>query len=773
MNTARFNLNVTPKPLRRGHIHMGGANPRGDRIGVTSQYLEWNGKPWLPVMGEFHFARYPQAGWEEEILKIKAGGIHILACYVFWIHHEEDEGVFDFSGNFDLRHFIELCARHDMPVMLRVGPFCHGEARNGGLPDWLYGQPFDARGNDPRYLFYVERYYREIGKQVQGLMFKDGGPILGLQCENEFMDSAAPWETTQNQAMEYTPKGDGGNEHMRILKQLAAKAGMETPLYTVTGWGKSPIDATEFLPVFGGYAFYAWLDDPSSQPPSNFFNFAVRHGRPSPKFDTASVPDACCELGGGMQVFYRNRPIVPPYSVEAMHVTFLGSGTNLCGYYMYHGGSNPVGKHAYFNEHRCPRISYDFQAPVREFGQLSETYRRLKRQFLFLDQWGSVLAPMQTVLAAGLEAVPESDPVSLRCAARVDAGRGFLFMSNYQDHVELQDHEDVQFVLDLDGRSMTVPATGGFTLAKNNCAVFPFNLPLNGIELRYATAQPLTHTILNDIECQIFFAIPGIRCEYAFDAAANLAVEGGPGLVRGRHEGLELVTVEPGLDSLFQVRDAAGHRVQILTLTHEQSLTCWKVPAGGRDHVLLASVDVVPCGNRLDLLPLRAPAASVWLLGGVAAAVFSASVPVASRREGAFLRHDFAGAPPPPVTFEVEGCGPGRRVVRVPAAAMAGVHDLFLSIDYVGDIGQAFINGKLVHDHFCNGLPWELGLKRFMTPGRDLELVIRIVPARPGGGGPNVEYSAMAAMQVADAGTAEIRAVTLTPQYRIPATLPE
>ncbi len=33
---------------------------------------------------------------------------------------------------------IELCGKHNMYAIIRIGPFCHGEVRNGGMPDWLY-----------------------------------------------------------------------------------------------------------------------------------------------------------------------------------------------------------------------------------------------------------------------------------------------------------------------------------------------------------------------------------------------------------------------------------------------------------------------------------------------------------------------------------------------------------------------------------------------------------------------------------------------------------
>jgi hypothetical protein len=412
-----------PKPLRR----LGGCNPSGERLGANSDHLTRNGLPWLPTMGEFHYSRYPAEEWEQELLKIKAGGVRIVATYSFWIHHEEEEGHFDFTGRRDVRRFVKLCAKHGLWAMMRIGPFCHGEARNGGLPDWIYGRALTPRSDDPRYLFYVQRLYREIGRRLRGLMFEDGGPIIGLQVENEFMDSQAPWETTQNPGMAYTPKGTGGFAHLRRLGRMAANAGIRAPFMTCTGWGRSPVEPRESIPMFGGYAFYAWLDDPATQEPTGFFLFSKAHGRPNEKFDTAETPFACCELGGGMQVFYRNRPVVPPESVEAMHIAQLGSGANVMGYYVYHGGGNPVGRHAFLNEHRCPRISYDFQAPLGEGGQRRPHYDLLRRQFLFLSAFGERLAPMSVTLPSLRPAGP-SDTATVRWSARAKAGAGFVFL---------------------------------------------------------------------------------------------------------------------------------------------------------------------------------------------------------------------------------------------------------------------------------------------------------------------------------------------------------
>ena len=58
-----------------------------------------------------------------------------------------------------------------MYVWLRLGPWDHGEARNGGFPDWLTKLP-NIRTNDPAYIHYVDLLFQQIGAQLHGLMFQ-------------------------------------------------------------------------------------------------------------------------------------------------------------------------------------------------------------------------------------------------------------------------------------------------------------------------------------------------------------------------------------------------------------------------------------------------------------------------------------------------------------------------------------------------------------------------------------------------------------------------
>ena len=153
-----------PAPVLEGHMHMGGGS-----YAINSQYISRDGRPVIPVMGEYHFSRDSRENWPCELAKMKAGGVAVVATYVLWIYHEETEGRFDFTGDLDLRAFVRECAAQGLEVMLRIGPWAHGECRNGGFPDWLVLSSIPLRTNDARYMDKARTWYEQIYAQVKGL----------------------------------------------------------------------------------------------------------------------------------------------------------------------------------------------------------------------------------------------------------------------------------------------------------------------------------------------------------------------------------------------------------------------------------------------------------------------------------------------------------------------------------------------------------------------------------------------------------------------------
>lgn len=185
-------VHASAAPFRFGTA----VRPDGRTLEVDGTGLLLDGHYILPVMGEIHFTRVPEQDWERELLKMKAGGINIAACYVFWNHHEASEGVFDWSGGHDLRRFLETARACGLDVVLRVGPFCHGEVYLGGIPEWIVDKAaadpehYALRTTAPGFLEAVRRLYGQVGEQARGLLWKDGGPVIGVQVDNE---SSGPW----------------------------------------------------------------------------------------------------------------------------------------------------------------------------------------------------------------------------------------------------------------------------------------------------------------------------------------------------------------------------------------------------------------------------------------------------------------------------------------------------------------------------------------------------------------------------------------------------
>ena len=142
-----------------------------------------------------------------------------------------------------------------------------------------------------------------------------------------------------------------------------------------------------------------------------------------------------------------------------MSVCKLGSGCNLLGYYMYHGGTNPKGKLSSLQESTAvgsfcdvPEISYDFQAPIREYGQISETAKELKLLSMFAHDYGEAFCNMQPQFA-GDDCESTSvhtgdfqdaeDLSEFRMITRRSGDRGYLFVNNYQRGYEMAEHKDV------------------------------------------------------------------------------------------------------------------------------------------------------------------------------------------------------------------------------------------------------------------------------------------------------------------------------------------
>ena len=755
LSAGSYDISITPSPKNpdETYFKLGSAtNPMGETLLVSPQSIVQNGQPILPVMGEIHFSRYPKNEWRKALLQMKAGGITVVATYVFWIHHEENEGKFRWDGQRDLRTFIQTCQEVGMPLVLRLGPWCHGEVRNGGVPEWLVNSGIKLRNSNAAYLDKVRIWYSQIFEQTKGFLWKEGGPVIGVQLENEYR---------------------GPGEHLITLKTMAQEIGFDLPLYTRTGWPAltKPIPFGEILPLFGDYPDGFWDRSLKEMPGDYSKAYLFRSFRSSTVIATEMLPKQAekdnagdwsypyltCELGGGMMPSYHRRIFINPMDIYAMALVKVGSGSNLPGYYMYHGGTNPEGENTTLNERQdskltnnndLPEKSYDFQAPLGEFGQINPQYHLLRRLHLFLHDFGSDLTRMPAYYPEPITQDASKDSL-LRWAVRSDGQSGFVFVNNYQRLKTLSAKTDVQFRIGLPNQELVFPQEP-ITVPSGVSFLLPFNLPVGTARLAWTTTQPLAKWERSNEKVYVFSCIKGIKPEFAFEAGLNVLQANDKGFIENNL--LVFNKLKPGSKPVLEFLDKSNMRISILLLDETQALQFWKGNLAGQERLILSNADLTCLDNGLDLTS-KNTAFSVELYPAPTSVQYGNQT-LQGKKNGLFTQYQVSekalsklqvnvkqikSENPHPRTVVKGKAGVSEQPsisdfdqaavwnVRLPAHVDAQ-RDLMLRIPYVGDVARIELNGKLLTDNFFNGKIFELGLKRYAPEIYGKTLTLRILP---------------------------------------------
>ncbi|MEU6371837.1 beta-galactosidase [Streptomyces sp. NPDC046909] len=727
-------------PPLTGHLPFADAPGVPDPIEVTSRYLTRGGRPWFPVSGEFHYTRYPVEEWEEELLKMKAGGVTVVASYLIWIHHEEIEGRIRFDGDRDLRRFAELCARHGLDFIPRIGPWVHAEVRNGGLPDWVLARDCVPRTDDPVYLEAVRTWFAAVAEQLRGLDRGHGGPVVAVQIENELYDQPG---------------------HLLTLKRMAQEAGLSAPLWTSTAWGGVQLPPDELLPLYGGYTETFWTEADGGWPDTCRKHFFFTHQRDDEGIGSdlrpvtsvrGSAPDAfadrfpwaTCELGGGMAVSYHRRPRVEAADIAALGLTKIGCGSVWQGYYMFHGGTNPVGEvsslqesHATGYPNDLPVLTYDFQAPLGEYGQYRDTYDELRLQHLLLADFGHLIAPMRSVLPS-VRPSGQADRETLRWAVRGDGDSGFLFVNNHQPHEALPDHPETSFTVEFDGGGAVSLPSAPVTVPSGATFCWPLRLDVDGVRLEWATAQPVCRVQDGGRTVLVLAAVDGIVPELALDEGTVGAVSAPSGEVAYVDGRVVVSGVRAGVEALVEVETADGGRVAFLVLDAATARTVYRGEVWGAERLVLADGGVVFDRGEVRLHSAsERPSFSVFPAPDAGGGFGTYTLP----SEGAFAGEATvtlvrsAGDAPEPVTgVQGRASAPADKYFDAAAAEYRVELPEFLPpgtllrLHWTGDVGRAYVGDVLVADQFFSGRVWEIGLDRVPVG----ELRVKVLSAAEG-----------------------------------------
>lgn len=498
----KIEIIAKPKEVKAGNFNY--SNIKSE-YGCNTQYFTKGGKPYTVIAGELHFSRLPRERWRETLLKMRECGLNTVSTYVFWNYHEEIKGQFDFSGNKDITHFLQICKDIDMPCILRIGPWCHGEVIRGGFPKRI-NKLTKKRCNNPKYLAEVKEYWQGLYKEIKPYL--DGETVIGIQLENEYT---------------------GSTEHIRTLRKIAEEIGFKTPFFTMTAWPSGKPD-NDFLPMVGGYPDAPWTYGKTALKPNNRFAITpaktegeiggdLFKSKQEQKGAFDDVPYASCETGPGNQVTQHRRPYISEKDGYGVGFAKFASGVNWLGYYMFCGGANPNDRlmqenrlTGYPNNYQI--IDYDFQAPISRYGVCRAHGDRLRLMHLFISNFDNEICTKQAYFPKWKSSNP-NDISFLKCSVRADKNAsGYFFASTYEKGLKYSDFEDVNVTFAINNKKVSLP---DIDIKAGTMIFYPFNITLGSVHFDYILAQPIVKTKAGGKTVCYFVQCEGINPKCSID----------------------------------------------------------------------------------------------------------------------------------------------------------------------------------------------------------------------------------------------------------------
>ncbi len=320
-----------------------------------------DGKPIKLISGAVHYFRNLPETWPDIFEKLRAMGCNCVETYCAWNMHEPKPGTFDFTGRLDIVRFIKEAEKAGLMVIVRPGPYICAEWEFGGLPWWIQREDgLEIRCRNEVYIRYFDRYLDELLGRVRPLLCTNGGPVILLQCENE-----------------YGYYGDD-REYLSYLRDGYRRRGIDVPLFTSDGGSEdSLLDGTVegCLPTLN---FGSRVEE----------NFKV-HDQLFP-----NCPKVCMEMWDGWFDAWgdeKHHTTDPQVYAGVVRDMLKKGSLNI---YMFIGGTNfgfTSGANHY--EKFAPDVtSYDYDALLTECGDVTEKYKAVRE--VIREATGKELPPI-------------------------------------------------------------------------------------------------------------------------------------------------------------------------------------------------------------------------------------------------------------------------------------------------------------------------------------------------------------------------------------------
>ena len=330
-----------------------------------------NGKRVIIKSGAFHYFRTPGVEMaKDRFLKMKAGGYNTVDIYFNWNYHSLKPGEYDFTGIKDVRKILKAAQDAELYIIARPGPFINAEVNAGGLPFWLLKMddvvPRNRIGTEHHYSEKYMEYIAEWYDQIIPIINEFDNVIL-FQIENEYATDT----------ME--------EDYMRKLYRMARERGIKCPIFHNDAYF-----AGLWADCVDIYALdlYPYINPNQNWKQDNFCFDTLDNIEDVFRSAKENSPPFIAEMQSGWfdkwdGLGYKHiRDSLGDEHINIMTKTALSQGVTLFNHYMAVGGTN-------WGDLACDEVytSYEFTAPIDEFGVLQNNFFKAKEINYFLNSF--------------------------------------------------------------------------------------------------------------------------------------------------------------------------------------------------------------------------------------------------------------------------------------------------------------------------------------------------------------------------------------------------
>lgn len=710
-----------------------------DRIRFDSRSLIIDEKPVFIFSGELHYFRCPRDLWKDRMQKMKDAGLNCVDTYLAWNLHEPQEPASpnDFSKLRDLEgisDFIQTARDLQLYVIVRPGPYICAEVDRGGLPGWLMKyKPEETpqgqflRGNSSVMLSWDRHWLTAAATVVKPHLITNvpqgsTGVIL-WQIENEYDWNGAGLSSAVR------------TDVLRALAEASLDGGIDVPLFTCEtmdqAFREDPFLRTHVFDTVNKYPNY------DMQPLIDGIEGRARYQPETFRGITELQGGWFSQVGGTLSDAHNAAQITQ------VTLTAIERGCTMINYYMFYGGSN-FGYSA-----ACTATqSYDYNAPLREWGGMGERYYAVKAIGQMLNEHGQQLIHSEPVDLT-IEGDHQDVSIFLR---RSDDGSQFFFVRNSREHeprsgsvkVRVKDGPVQNLSYDLgnfEAKVLYVPPAASNLAdgqwlpqpikASNNPQPTPDSVPVQLVSVvaeepadNWRELPAGKHLEFADVFDQryVYYRVNFDLSGADLSAALGLFVrsDGGGSSLAARVNGIEAPTVEDGYLPLGNLAREGSNTADILF----ENLGCHRFGPVIEDRQGITGISLVPQAARGHVL-------EDWRMKLVTANT--------SALELAEVLEDFDDHHWQSVRLEESKAATpaGKSAVYRASLSLSQqrlAEGVVLAFPVIDDSGMLYVNGQIAGRADDWSHPWHFEITKYLHPGNNT--IALLVHNNWGDGGP-------------------------------------